>query len=823
MVTMRERPCTRATGTRRAQTLESPPGDRPVTTLMSFVPYWSRTRLRSTWGLSLGLVLLIGVAGGTALALIAGGLRTDSAYPRFSAQYRAADATMFQYSNGQDMVAALAKVVRLPQVAAYGRIQGYDEENGTTVGAPLGPGFEHTVGVPRLLSGRLPTARDEVALDWTVADRLHERVRDTYRATLLSNKTGRSVTYPLRVVGIAANTLNFPPYSADGAAGVLLVTPSFIAAHEAELGHPSIGIEVRLRGGEAAVPAFARAVVAQYRDGPMIVQGSAAQEAAIESAIHPAAIALWLLCGSLSVVALFVLFQLLGRLSAAEVDPYATALALGATRRQLTAVEFARTVAIGLVAAALAVVTAVALSPIFPLGTARVAEPDPGVAVNALVLGVGAVAIVILTAALAAWPGWRTIRDAGRLRGWHLRQAFSSEGSAWSPRWLWLRPVAWMGVVHGLRAGRGASSVPVRASVVSLVVAASGLGAALTFGASLNHMLDTPAMYGWTWDAHIYDAGNNGTGPLERTLVADPWLRDVDLADTGLPLRIAGHTVEGVDFEQEKGAVSFTIAEGRKPTGSAEIALTAPLMRRLGVHLGSHVPVQVTAIDGPTRTFTVVGQQVGPALATNTSGSNAALMSRNALLAFVPQRERIHIPPTSDAFVDFTPGGDTPGHLAQLQRQIGTEYQIFRAEPPVDILSFGRVQNLPVLLALLLTGLALTTLFLTLVSSARRRRGDLAVLKSLGYRPRQLAGVVACQSTAMTVVGLVVGIPLGIAFGRWLWMLVASHLGILTDPVIPTGQVAVMALAALIAANVAAAWPGWVAARTPAGLALQAT
>ena len=61
------------------------------------------------------------------------------------------------------------------------------------------------------------------------------------------------------------------------------------------------------------------------------------------------------------------------------------------------------------------------------------------------------------------------------------------------------------------------------------------------------------------------------------------------------------------------------------------------------------------------------------------------------------QRERSHIPTTSDAFVDFTPGGETPGHLAQLQRQIGTEYQIFRAEPPVDILSFGRVQNLPVL------------------------------------------------------------------------------------------------------------------------------
>ncbi len=95
------------------------------------------------------------------------------------------------------------------------------------------------------------------------------------------------------------------------------------------------------------------------------------------------------------------------------------------------------------------------------------------------------------------------------------------------------------------------------------------------------------------------------------------------------------------------------------------------------------------------------------------------------------------------------------------------------------------------------------------------------MLKSLGYRPRQLAGVVACQSTAMTVVGLVVGIPLGIALGRWLWILVASHLGILTDTVIPTDQIAVMALGALVAANVAAAWPGWVAARTRAGLVLQ--
>ena len=176
------------------------------------------------------------------------------------------------------------------------------------------------------------------------------------------------------------------------------------------------------------MPAFARAVVDEFRDTPMIVQGSALQTTAIENAIHPTAIALWLLGGSLALVAMFVLFQLLGRLSAVEEDLYATALALGATRRQLAGVELARTGAIGLAAAGLAVVTAVALSPIFPLGTARVAEPDPGVAANAVVLGVGAVAIVVLTAApgclacSADHPGGRSaprlaIRPACELAG----------------------------------------------------------------------------------------------------------------------------------------------------------------------------------------------------------------------------------------------------------------------------------------------------------------------------------------------------------------------------------------------------------------------
>jgi hypothetical protein len=72
------------------------------------------------------------------------------------------------------------------------------------------------------------------------------------------------------------------------------------------------------------------------------------------------------------------------------------------------------------------------------------------------------------------------------------------------------------------------------------------------------------------------------------------------------------------------------------------------------------------------------------------------------------------------------------------------------------------------------------------------------------------------------VVGLVIGMPLGIAAGRWLWTLFAHQLSAVPDPVIPAASIALAALVALILANLVAALPGLQAARTPAALLLRA-
>ena len=104
----------------------------------------------------------------------------------------------------------------------------------------------------------------------------------------------------------------------------------------------------------------------------------------------------------------------------------------------------------------------------------------------------------------------------------------------------------------------------------------------------------------------------------------------------------------------------------------------------------------------------------------------------------------------------------------------------------------------------------------------RRRRRDFALLKTLGFTRRQLSAAIAWQSTVVIAIGLVIGVPLGIAAGRWLWLAFASELAAVPDPVIPAVSITLAAVAALILANLVAAVPGLRAARTPAATVLRA-
>jgi hypothetical protein len=133
---------------------------------------------------------------------------------------------------------------------------------------------------------------------------------------------------------------------------------------------------------------------------------------------------------------------------------------------------------------------------------------------------------------------------------------------------------------------------------------------------------------------------------------------------------------------------------------------------------------------------------------------------------------------------------------------------------PAEIISYNNLGATPALLGGALAAGAVVALGLTLVATVRRRRRDLAVLKTLGFTNGQLAATVAWQATVAVAIGTVFGAPLGVALGRSLWDLFAREINAVPDPSTPFASVALIAVGALVVANVVAAVPGRIAART---------
>jgi ABC-type antimicrobial peptide transport system permease subunit len=147
---------------------------------------------------------------------------------------------------------------------------------------------------------------------------------------------------------------------------------------------------------------------------------------------------------------------------------------------------------------------------------------------------------------------------------------------------------------------------------------------------------------------------------------------------------------------------------------------------------------------------------------------------------------------------------------------------LLAAQRPAEIVNYKSMGAMPEVLAGGLAAGAVAALGLTLNASIRRRRRDFALLKTIGFTRAQLAAAVAWQATVTAVIGLVIGVPLGIAAGRWLWLAFAGELAAVPDPVIPVVSITLAAVAALILANLVAAIPGQRAARTPAATVLRA-
>ena len=145
-----------------------------------------------------------------------------------------------------------------------------------------------------------------------------------------------------------------------------------------------------------------------------------------------------------------------------------------------------------------------------------------------------------------------------------------------------------------------------------------------------------------------------------------------------------------------------------------------------------------------------------------------------------------------------------------------------RRARPAEIVNYRSMGTTATVLGAGLAFGAVLALALTLVASVRRRRRDLALLKTLGLTRRPLMAVVAPQPTVAAAIGVVLGVPLGIVLGRWLWKLFAYQVHVVPAPSIPAWPIVFIAVGALVLANLVAATPGRLAARIPTALLLRA-
>ena len=153
------------------------------------------------------------------------------------------------------------------------------------------------------------------------------------------------------------------------------------------------------------------------------------------SSIHPQAVGWWVLAVLAGLVGLAVVGQAIGRQSVVESEEYPSLVALGLSRHHLAMLGMARTVLVALVGAAGAVVVAFALSPLTPVGEARLAEPSTGLAFDPLVLLLGALSMVIAVLLLGIWPAVRASRvHIGGKRAQRGNRRSSCQ--KWSPQGL---------------------------------------------------------------------------------------------------------------------------------------------------------------------------------------------------------------------------------------------------------------------------------------------------------------------------------------------------------------------------------------------------
>jgi hypothetical protein len=789
-----------------------------------------RLDLRRHWRSLTVLALLVGIAGTTVMAALAGARRGASTQDRLNARTLPATAMILANTPGFDW----GPIRSLPEVEAMTTFvvdytmstEGFSSDG---IGfPPADDEFMRTIEKPVIFAGRAldPTRADEAVVTRKFVSHYHKGIGDTVVFILATPKeiaqqqgsgpdgafTGPRIT--AHIVGVGETSSRWAVDEPGGNGGLQPSPGLYTHYRENIVGAPGantlnyINALVRLRGGEAAIQQLRNDITRVTGRSDIEVTNLAEQQRVMQHHIAFESRCLVAFAAAAFVAALFLVGQAIVRYAAANTEELRTLRALGMTPRQAIAAAAAGPAIVGLAGAGLGGAGAFFASRWLPFGTAGLFEPSPGMSVDWVVLGPGLAVVTLLVAAGAAGAAWLALGAARR--GGGARR--STVAVAVARRGLPV-PIV-VGTRFALEAGRGRTAVPVRPALVGAVMGVLGIVAAFTFSHGVSDAASNPERFGQTYQltdfAGINDQDFGSTGKLLSALHGNSDVTGVDDARTAVATGLGGKkSVSLWAYSPAPKAIPVVITSGRLPESADEVVLGPQTLAALHTHVGARV--ELTGNKGPA-TYTVTGTGLVPAGPHNGYADGGWVTQHGYDAIF--KGFKFHV-----VLVTLRPGARTHDAGTILAKQLvkaDPALQGVAFDPPdplAEVAALREVRVLPIVLGLFLALLAVGAVGHALATAVRRRSHDLAVLRALGMTQRQCRWVVVTQATVLAVIGLAFGVPLGLAVGRSVWRVVADYTPIQYVPPVSAWALLLVGPAALLLANALAAWPGHRAAR----------
>ena len=528
-------------------------------------------------------------------------------------------------------------------------------------------------------------------------------------------------------------------------------------------------------------------------------------EARVNEAIGVEVTVLGIFAAAAAIAGLVVAGQALARAVGGSRPDHESLAALGVRRRDAALGAAATLIPAIAIGALGSVVIALGLSPLFPRGLARSAEPDLGVRLDPIVLLVGVVGLALLLGGVAVVVSWRAARRA------EWRDSAGDGRGALARIVAVFPPVLALGTRFALQPDRRRRTIGGLAGVVGAAVLVAGFVGVATVERSRTRLLTDGRLFGADWDLQVgLQDGETDRDTAVRALVEDPdseavATRAVLLGNGGeIEVRSSSSstTASPVSFVAQKGPFPPIVSAGRPP-GPGEVVIGERIARRLDVSIGDAVVAVGFNGDVPLQ---VTGWAVNPG---NDDLDRGFIVTPDTLEEMVQQ----DCPPDGA-------GGEAGGDGADFACRIveeGVAVNLRTGASPDEVRSrlaevvpglqptarpsvvdnLAQIGTSPWLLAAFLGCIGGAGLAHALIVGNRRHRRDVAVVRALGLSPSQARRIVSWQATVMAGLGAVVGLVLGLVLGRFIWQRVAKGVGALVEVTVPAAVVVVAPMAAL--------------------------